>query len=240
MKIDLSLKLSVAVFALVAMLCIGVLCVFAEKYHKNAEEFKDLNAKYASLQLKQHDLEHYGLATLEYYRIAMLLNKISGNKVSAETRLLLTERLWQISRMYDIDPLLILAIVLQESRGNPNTRGRYQSGAESGAYGLMQLKIETAQTLGKKFGIYINSAEDLMKPEINMVLGTAYLMRLIGHYEDVKHAVIAYNLGQGKVDRLLAEGQKLPTKYYEGVMAKYRGLERDLSELLLAEAVKAD
>jgi len=227
-KIEWSIKLSLGVFALVVLLCFGSLFFFYVKYSDKSSEILELTHKRAVLLQQKQEYEKYGRVTLEYFRISKTLDKISGKKIPEKTQIALTERLLKLSRSYDIDPLLILAIVLQESRGNPNTKGRYQSGAESGAYGLMQLKIETAQTLGRMFGIRIETADDLMKPEINMVLGTAYLMRLIGHYEDVRNAVIAYNLGQGKVDRLLAEGRKLPTKYFEGVMSKYRALEQDL------------
>lgn len=233
MKIEFSFKVSIGIFFLVVLLCFGSLLVFQKKYVENADEIKELSLKHSELLLKKQELEKYGHRTLEYFRISKTLDKISGKKIPDATRKALAERLMKLSQTYDIDPLLVLAIVLQESRGNPNTRGRYQSGAESGAYGLMQLKIETAQTLGRIFGIRVETSEDLMKPEVNMVLGIAYLMRLIGHYEDVRHAVIAYNLGQGKVDRLLAEGRKLPTKYYEGVMSKYRALEADLDKVFL-------
>lgn len=233
MKIEFSFKVSIGIFFLVVLLCCGSLFFFQQKYVENALEIKVLSQKHLELQHQKQELEKYGDKTLEYFRITKTLDKISGKKISEKTRIALAERLMKLSQTYNIDPLLILAIVLQESRGNPNIRGRYQSGAESGAYGLMQLKIETAQSLGKIFGIRIETSEDLMKPEVNMVLGTAYLMRLIGHYGDVRNAVIAYNLGQGKVDRLLAEGRKLPTKYYEGVFSKYRALESELDKVFL-------
>lgn len=235
MKIEFSFKVSLGILILVLLLSIASLVVFSSKYSQNAAETRLLISQYAQLQLQNSELEKYGEWTLNYFRIKKTLDAISAEKISAKTRNILTEQLWQISKTYDIDPILILAIVLQESRGNPNTRGRYQSGAESGAYGLMQLKVETAQTLAKKFAFSVESSEDLMKPEVNVVLGTAYLMRLIGHYQDVRHAVIAYNLGQGKVDRLLAEGRELPSKYYEGVMSKYRTLEKGIENLLLEQ-----
>ncbi len=190
-------------------------------------DLENLHEQEHALSQKNAELEKYGRWTLNYVRIEKSLEKIVSNKIGEITQKKLTERLWQISETYGIDPLLILAVVNQESRGNPEVRGRYRSGAESGAYGLMQLKLETAATLGKKLGIYHLTEEDLFRPEINLVLGTAYLARLIGRYGNVKHALIAYNVGPGRVDRLLANGQNLPMSYYEGVYSKYRALAAD-------------
>jgi soluble lytic murein transglycosylase-like protein len=119
---------------------------------------------------------------------------------------------------------MILAVVAQESHGNPNARGRLQSGAFSGALGLMQIKLETAQKMAARFGMRIESTEDLLKPEVNVTVGTAYLIRLIGKYGNWKEALIAYNIGHSAVDRMLEQGQPLPTGYYEKVLAKYRNL----------------
>ena len=196
-------------------------------------EIQNAEKKILNLKLEDENLQKYGLWTLDYFRIEKTLQKLSANKISTYTRTKLTETIWQISLKYNMDPLLILALVSQESRGNPNVRGRYKSGKESGAYGLMQIKLETAQTLCKKFGIRIETEEDLFKPENNIVLGTAYFVRLVGRYENIKHALIAYNLGHAHLDRLLASGKKIPTKYYDGVISKYFALTSSLNFLNL-------
>ena len=144
----------------------------------------------------------------------------------------LSEEIWMISRNYGFDPLLIPSIVVQESKGNPNAKGRFRSGAESGAYGLMQLKVPTAQAIGKRFGISVESAEDLMRPEVSIIVGSAYLMRLVGRYGNLKKAIIAYNIGQGGVDAKIRSREAIPTFYYEEVLAKYRKLKRLVSERL--------
>lgn len=227
MKSDFSLKISV--LFLLPLLLAGIfgLCVFGKNYWDNRKEIKSLEERESELRKEILDWERYGKWTLDYVRIQKGLEKISGDKISESVRKTITERIWLISMTYGIDPLLILAVVQQESRGNPVVRGRYSSGAYSGAYGLMQIKIETAQKLGKSFGIKVTSEDDLMKPEINVVLGTAYLMRLIGRYGNIKHALLAYNMGHGHVDRALASGKPLSTKYYEGVISKYWTLASD-------------
>ena len=59
---------------------------------------------------------------------------------------------------------------------------------------------------------------------MNVAVGTAYLIRLIGKYGNWKEALVAYNLGHSAVDRMLERGQPLPLRYYERVISKYRML----------------
>lgn len=180
----------------------------------------------SALRSDLEQLETWGKWTIDYVKIDRALNYLSRNKLSPATCGVLTEQLWQISRSYSIDPLLILAVVAQESRGNPNARGRVRSGKESGAMGLMQIKLETAQLMGARFGLVIESTEDLLLPEVNVAVGSAYLIRLLGKYGNLKSALMAYNLGHAAVDKMLANGQPLPTRYYDRVISKYWELAR--------------
>lgn len=181
-----------------------------------------MDLKEAEIRSHIEQLERLGNWTLEYVKIEKAIDFLSKNKLSAESKKKLTEQIWQISRTYSIDPLMILAVVAQESHGNPNARGRLRSGKESGAMGLMQIKLETAQKMAKFFGLRVDSVEDLFKPEINVAVGCAYLIRLISRYGNWKEALIAYNLGHSAVDNLLERGAPLPTRYYEHVISKYR------------------
>ena len=88
----------------------------------------------------------------------------------------------------------------------------------------MQIKLETAKSIGRRFGLVIESESDLLRPEVNVVVGSAYLIRLIGKYGNWREALVAYNLGHTAVDKLLEKNLPLPTFYYEGVVAKYKDL----------------
>lgn len=178
----------------------------------------------ADLRSELVQLSAYGKWTIDYVKVNNALNYLTTNKLTPDQRRMLTEQIWQISRSYATDPLLILAVVAQESRGNPNARGRMRSGEFSGALGLMQVKLETAQSMSARFGIRVETEEDLLRPEINVTVGTAYLIRLIAKYGNWKEALMAYNLGHSAVDRLLERGNPLPTSYYESVISKYRTL----------------
>lgn len=193
-------------------------------------EAKRLSNREAHLQKEIAEWGKYQAWTLDYGKIYLALDIVSKKQLSESQKAMLSDEIWIISRNYGFDPLLIPAIVFQESRGNPFAKGRFRSGAESGAYGLMQLKISTAQTIGKRFGIKVDRAEDLMRPEVSVVVGSAYLMRLVGRYGDLKNAIIAYNMGQGSVDAKIRERSPIPSFYYEEVLAKYRKLQRLVGE----------
>lgn len=197
---------------------------FASYWFTRQMEQTSLAKEETVLRGELEQLSTWGKWTVDYVKIDKALAYLSKDRFTQEQRTMLTEQIWQISRSYATDPLLILAVVAQESHGNPNARGRMQSGKFSGALGLMQIKLETAKKMGDRFGLPIEKEEDLLRPEINVTVGTAYLMRLIAKYGNWKDALIAYNLGHSAVDKMLEKGTPLPTRYYEHVVSKYRNL----------------
>lgn len=206
------------------VLWFGSLGLFVSRWYIQKTELETLAVQETQLRNELEQLAGYGKWTIEYVKIEKALDYLSKNKLTDEQRVMLTEQLWQISRSYATDPLLILAVVAQESHGNPNARGRVRSGKFSGALGLMQIKLETAKSMSARFGLKIETEEDLLRPEINVTVGTAYLIRLIAKYGNWKDALVAYNLGHSAVDRLLEQGNPLPTTYYERVISKYKNL----------------
>lgn len=85
----------------------------------------------------------------------------------------------------DIDPLLLKAIIRQESG--------FQVDISSyvGASGLMQLMPETAAELG---------CEDVTNPYQNVEAGAKYITQWYRHYGSLDLALAAYNAGPGNVD----------------------------------------
>lgn len=61
------------------------------------------------------------------------------------------------------------------------------------SYGICQIKLATAQSLGFKGTDY-----DLMKPSTNIYYAGLYLKKQISRYSSVKRGVIAYNYGNAK------------------------------------------
>ncbi|MEN8245807.1 MAG: lytic transglycosylase domain-containing protein [Thermodesulfobacteriota bacterium] len=87
----------------------------------------------------------------------------------------------QAATTHQVDPALIKAIIMAESRYNP------KAVSKRGAKGLMQLMPVTAKSLG---------VEDSFDPEDNINGGVMYFKKLLDRFEgDVELALAAYNAG---------------------------------------------
>lgn len=113
---------------------------------------------------------------------------------------------------HSIDPLLIHAIVANESSYQPNIVSK------KGAVGLMQLMPTTA----KRFG-----GVDLISPIDNINTGTAYLRHLLNRFNNrIELALAGYNAGESAVIRY---GHAIPpyketVLYVDKVMSYYNNL----------------
>jgi len=99
----------------------------------------------------------------------------------------------QYSNKYGVDPALVAAVILQESRFNP------KAVSPMGAKGLMQFMPGTAATMAKETGHWPNY--DIFDAETSIEFGAAHLRDLLVKYNgDVEQALAGYNAGTGTVD----------------------------------------
>jgi soluble lytic murein transglycosylase-like protein len=116
-----------------------------------------------------------------------------------------------------LDPDLGFRLVRAESNFNPRAR------SHAGALGYTQLMPRTARWLDRG----MTTPERIMRPEANLAAGFRYLRRLIDKYGDLRLALLAYNRGEGAVDRDLRRGRNPENGYTRKVLGtgldRYRG-----------------
>ena len=103
----------------------------------------------------------------------------------------------------NVEENLIFALIKAESNFNEEAL------SNKGAIGLMQLMEETAKDVANKNGIELdlsNIRQDLLKPEININIGTKYIATLLEKYQNKEVALAAYNAGTGTVDNWIEKG----------------------------------
>ncbi len=105
----------------------------------------------------------------------------------------ITDAICYAASIYQVDPLLVTAIMETESHFSFNT---FYSVSSAGAIGLMQLMPDTAAAVGV----------DPYDPLQNVVGGTAYLRTMLDNFSGcgdyaVTNAVAAYNSGPAAVNQ---------------------------------------
>lgn len=133
-------------------------------------------------------------------------------------RLKFANFLYQESITYKIDPILILAVIREESDFDPYAL------SPKGACGLMQLLPDVASEIAKEVGIRMTVAESVFDPYTNVKLGVNYLASLIKQFGDITLALEAYYLGPGAVQLLGIDG--LTFSYSSKVLSTYRKMNR--------------
>ncbi len=99
------------------------------------------------------------------------------------------------SKENGLDPVLVAALIRQESNFNPLAT------SPAGARGLMQLMPSVGKDLAAAKGIGPWDPELLYQPATNIKLGTAHLSVLVRKYPDVVKALSAYNAGESRVEK---------------------------------------
>lgn len=112
------------------------------------------------------------------------------------------EEIRQSAEKYQLDPLLIAAVIRVETNYKPDAT------SSKGAHGLMQLMPDTSEWIIEKApfpGEFKNRLDD---PAVSIELGSWYLNWMFKQFNGNTFAVLAgYNAGHGIVSRWLLEGR---------------------------------
>ena len=114
--------------------------------------------------------------------------------------------------LYKRDPDLVLSIIAEESRFDPNAV------SPMGAVGLMQVMPQWEKVLG--------IAGSLKEPEVSIKYGLQVLGFYMEMYKDIEMALTAYNRGPGPVDMALMRGKDPKNHYAPQVLKVYDRLKK--------------
>ena len=144
------------------------------------------------------------LERLGNYKTAVtLLSKVPYNEEFHE--LYYPQAFWpevkEASEATSLDPYLILSVIREESRYEPEAR------SISGAVGLMQLMPQTARRYGKDLKAHLKNSPELFDARTNIMLGSYYLKQLINKLGTIPLALASYNGGEDAVKEWLKNGK---------------------------------
>ncbi len=119
------------------------------------------------------------------------------------------------SDKYGFDPIFIMALIQNESRFNPEMRGKHTE------IGLMQVKPSTAFWIAKKMSLKYKGEKTLLDPVGNVKVGIAFMAMLRDQFDSHSRLYIsAYNMGAKKVRQIVAD-DRMPKEYVQAVMKRY-------------------
>ena len=115
------------------------------------------------------------------------------------------EDIIKTAKSNNIDSSWVFAIARQESAFMFDAR------SPAGAIGLLQLMPGTAKQVARQNGISFRRKRDLINPQKNIKLGSAYLKQMLKRFDGNRvYATAAYNAGPNRVSRWLKERNGLP------------------------------
>lgn len=121
----------------------------------------------------------------------------------------------QVAADVRVDPALIRAVALRESRMNANAVGGV------GERGLMQVTETVGQEWAALHEVADFQPDDLFDPETNLRVGAWYLRRALDHWSDrtdpLPYALAQYNAGRSNALRWAQDDEHNPERFLEQI-----------------------
>lgn len=104
------------------------------------------------------------------------------------------DQLFEHSEKAGVDPLLVAALIRQESAWDTTAKSRV------GALGLMQMMPATGRLVAQSLGVRPWNAAQLYDPDLNLRFGTYYLAQTLRRFDgNLAHALAGYNAGPNRI-----------------------------------------
>ena len=170
-----------------------------------AELLGELRALRQQLDAKQGELE---VARLQLERVDAIMQYSTHYRLPAD----MATAIYDVALSEGIDPGLAFRLVKVESGFNPRAKSHV------GAVGLTQVLPSTARLYEPGL-----TAQQLYDRDTNLRIGFRYLRDLLDRYpSNMQLALLAYNRGPAKVEKLLVAGRDPANGYEAEVMKGFR------------------
>jgi soluble lytic murein transglycosylase-like protein len=128
-------------------------------------------------------------------------------------------------RNHRVDPVLLLAVIRQESHFRPDAHG------PGGSIGLMQIRPFVGADVARRHNIPWAGPKTLLDPAANVQIGACYLGEMLELFHDPALAIAAYNMGPTRVRRLVDRGREPKPAYLASVLKHFQALSSELGDL---------
>ncbi len=176
-------------------------------YEEALNEFEKVRQQYLNDPINSYKLMNYFLEK-NLYRLAILSARQVLNLAGFDDASTLSapryfnhirfgvyfkDLIQQASQKYNLNPLLLLSVIRQESLFDPTAR------SSANARGLMQIIPSTAREIATQLQWPSNfDLKDLERPKVSIEFGASYLSRQIRFFDgDIYAALASYNGGAG-------------------------------------------
>jgi soluble lytic murein transglycosylase len=123
--------------------------------------------------------------------------------------------IYKASGQHNLDYRLILAIMKIESNF------RHNAVSSKGARGLLQVKPSHAKFIARDMGILWYGDKTLDEPDKNIKIGVHFFSELMGDFDNVNMALLAYNIGPTKLKQIVSEKGKPNKGFSKLVLREY-------------------
>lgn len=148
-------------------------------------------------------------------RIASYMEN-EGFTLGQETLLKTAKSIYKVSKKYEIDYRLALAIIKIESNF------KHDVVSPKGARGLFQIKPSLAKYIAKEAGVHWKGIKTLDEPEKNVEIGVFFFSKLLEDFDNIHLALNAYNIGPTKLKNMLNEKNIYKWSFSKNVIKEYK------------------